>query len=123
MKFLIDMNLSPNWEQQFIIQGWQARHWSKIGKGNAPDEEILAWAKENSYIIFTHDLDFGAILAATKADSPSVIQIRSQDVTPSAIKDILFAAIQEYQPLLQSGSLIVVHPNKSRARILPLKTD
>jgi predicted nuclease of predicted toxin-antitoxin system len=67
-------------------------------------------------------LDFGAILAVTKAKSPSVIQIHTQDVTPNALKEVVFAAISQYQQLLQSGALIVVNQRKLRARILPLQT-
>lgn len=32
------------------------------------------------YVVFTHDLDFGDILAATNADDPSVIQVRTQNL-------------------------------------------
>lgn len=119
MKFVIDMNLPPIWVDAFQENGWEAVHWSSISAANAPDEEILAWAKENEYIVFTHDLDFGAILAATKAKSPSVIQIRTQDVTPQVLKDLLFSAIHQYQHLLQAGALIVVDERKSRVRVLP----
>ena len=33
-------------------------------------------------MLLTHDLDFGAILAASGDLKPSVLQLRSQDVTP-----------------------------------------
>jgi len=62
--------------------GWKTVHWSHIGWLNAPDQEIFHYAKSHGYVIFTHDLDFGAILAATNADYPSVVQVRVQDVTP-----------------------------------------
>lgn len=120
MKFVIDMNLPPNWVDAFQEREWEAVHWSTIGAATAPDEEIMTWAKENDHIVFTHDLDFGAILAATKAKSPSVIQVRTQDVTPEVLKELLFAAITQHQHLLQTGALIVVDAHKSRARILPL---
>jgi predicted nuclease of predicted toxin-antitoxin system len=42
MKFLIDMNLSPQWVSVFEDAGWEAQHWSFIGKPNAPDREIGA---------------------------------------------------------------------------------
>jgi predicted nuclease of predicted toxin-antitoxin system len=58
--------------------GHTASHWSTIGSLNAPDHEVLLWAKANGYLLFTHDLDFGAILAATEAEGPSVIQIRGK---------------------------------------------
>ena len=77
MKILIDMNLSPQWVAVFEGTGKQALHWSHVGPHNAPDHEILSYAKAEGYTVFTHDLDFGAILAATNADSPSVIQVRT----------------------------------------------
>ena len=120
MKFVIDMNLPPIWVDAFQRNGWEAVHWSSIGVANAPDEEIMAWAKENKHIVFTHDLDFGAILAATKAQAPSVIQVRTQDVTPQKLKTLLFAAIRQHQPVLEAGALIVLDERKSRARVLPL---
>jgi predicted nuclease of predicted toxin-antitoxin system len=121
MKFVIDMNLSPAWVSEFQKQGFEAVHWFAIGAGDAPDSEIMAWAKENKCVVFTHDLDFGAILATTKASAPSVIQVRTQDVTPTVLKTTVFAAIEQYQSLLESGALIIVDKQKLRARILPFK--
>jgi len=65
MKILIDMNLSPAWVSVLEEAGHTASHWSTIGSFNAPDREVLLWAKANGCLLFTHDLDFGAILAAT----------------------------------------------------------
>lgn len=41
--------------------GIEAAHWSDLGAGNAPDAEIMAFAKGHDYVVFTHDLDFSAI--------------------------------------------------------------
>lgn len=120
MKFVIDMNLSPVWIDIFRQNGWEAVHWSSIGASNAPDREIISWARKNGFVIFTHDLDFGAILATTRTNFPSVIQIRTQDVTPGALENTLFPAVEQYQNLLESGALIIIDKHKLRARILPL---
>jgi predicted nuclease of predicted toxin-antitoxin system len=85
MKILIDMNLSPSWVQKFEEEGIESVHWSSIGDIRATDRTIMTYAAENGYIVFTHDLDFGALLAATQAESPSVIQVRIQDPLPEAI--------------------------------------
>ena len=45
----------------------------------------MAYAMANDCIVLTHDLDFSAILAATQGEKPSVVQIRADDVSPSAI--------------------------------------
>ena len=65
MRLLIDMNLSPTWVALFGQQRWDAVHWATVGDPQATDGEIMAWARANGYIVFTHDLDFGTILAVT----------------------------------------------------------
>ncbi len=121
MKLLVDMNLSPDWVAVLKQAGWEAIHWSKVGNPRAADSEIMAWAKQNSHIVFTHDLDFGSLLALTQAEGPSVIQVRTQDVTPSAIGKLVADALHQFQPDLEKGALIVLDEARARARVLPLK--
>src|SRR5260370_5373001 len=85
MKLLIDMNLSPRWIPLLRDAGWEAVHWSDVGKAEAGDAEIMAYAAAHDYVVVTHDLDFGAILAVTHGKKPSVAQIRSGDVSPKVI--------------------------------------
>ena len=85
MKILIDMNLSPSWVNVFEAEGIQSVHWSTVGPHDAPDRQLFDWAQTNGYLVFTHDLDFGTILAASNASGPSVVQIRSQEVSPLRI--------------------------------------
>lgn len=82
MKILIDMNLSPDWVGLFKQHGFEAAHWSEVGDIKATDKSIMEWAKDEGFIVFTHDLDFGALLASTHSKRPSVIQVRTQDVMP-----------------------------------------
>lgn len=63
IRILIDMNLSPDWVDGLSKHGWTATHWSTIGDAKATDQEILEWARNNNHIVFTHDLDFGTMLA------------------------------------------------------------
>ena len=121
MKFLLDINLSPNWLAEFSTRDIEAVHWSQIGDVRATDETIMQFAHENDYIVFTHDLDFGTMLAATNASSPSVIQIRVQDVSPRSLAIRFFAAVDQFQDELTSGALVVIDARKNRVRILPLK--
>jgi len=39
----------------------------------------------NGFVLLTHDLDFGAILASSGANIPSVIQIRTEDLRPEVL--------------------------------------
>jgi hypothetical protein len=74
MKFLIDMNLSPRWISFLAERGFTAVHWSTVGQPSAPDSEIFDFAAANDWIVFTHDLDFGMLLATLRTSRPSVIQ-------------------------------------------------
>ena len=121
MKLLVDMNLSPDWVAVLKAAGWEAVHWSKVGNLRAADSEIMAWAKQNGHIVFTHDLDFGSLLALTQAEGPSVIQVRTQDVTPMAMGKLVTDALRQFQPDLEKGALIVLDEARARARVLPLK--
>jgi len=80
----------------------------------------MRWARANSHIVFTHDLDFGALLAASQARGPSVIQVRTQDVMPEHLESRLIPLLRQYQSLLEKGALITIDERKSRVRILPL---
>jgi len=120
MKILVDMNLSPEWVGFFKQQGVEARHWSETGAPTAPDREIFEWAQFHDYVVFTHDLDFGAILAASGANAPSVIQVRTQDVLPERIGATIVTALREHAGALESGALLSVDGWRSRVRILPL---
>ena len=121
LKLLVDMNLSPDWVTALAKQGWQATHWSSVGDPRASDRAIMTWAQANQHTVFTHDLDFGMLLAITHAAGPSVIQVRAQDVTPAHLENLVVSALKEYGPLLETGALIVVDESKLRVRILPLR--
>lgn len=120
MKLLVDMNLSPEWVAVIRQAGWEAVHWSSVGNLRAADSEIMAWAKQNGHVVFTHDLDFGTLLALTQADGPSVIQVRTQDVTPAAIGKLVLGALRQFELELEKGALIVLDESRARARVLPL---
>ncbi|MCI0494052.1 DUF5615 family PIN-like protein [candidate division KSB1 bacterium] len=119
MKILIDMNLSPSWINTFEAHGWQALHWSSVGDPRAADIIIMDWARKNGYVVFTHDLDFGILLATTGISGPSVIQIRTEDVMPQVLGHRLVLLIKQYESMLKNGALITVDERKSRVRVLP----
>ena len=121
INLLIDMNLSPQWVEVFERHGWRAVHWSAVGDPRATDRVIMAWAQANQHVVFTHDLDFGTILAVTHAEGPSVIQVRAQDVLPEHLESIVVDALRQHEALLEAGALIVVDESTYRARILPLR--
>jgi predicted nuclease of predicted toxin-antitoxin system len=120
MKLLVDMNLSPSWVRFLTDRGFEAVHWSEVGPGDASDAELLRWAAERGHVVLTSDLDFGAILAATQERQPSVVQIRSDLLTPKAIGVAVLTAIQQAHQEILDGALLSIDAARSRVRILPL---
>lgn len=120
MKFVIDMNLSPGWVSVLAEMGHRATHWSMIGDISAPDTAIMQWAREHGCIVFTHDLEYGALLHATGATAPSVVQVRSEDVRPVTLAACVRGALQSCQQDLETGALVTVDPRRWRVTLLPL---
>ncbi len=120
IKILIDMNLSPDWVPTLRKAGWPVTHWSAVGDHQAADRDIMDWAEENGYVVFTHDLDFGALLALTHKAGPSVLQVRAEDVLPDYMGNLVIAAIRQHESELEAGALIVVEERRNRVRVLPI---
>ncbi len=120
IQILIDMNLSPDWVDELAKDGFASVHWSTIGDASATDREIMDWARSNGYVVFTHDLDFGTMLALTHASGPRLIQVRGQDVLPDRMAATVVAALRQHEADLNAGALVVVNRAKSRVRVLPI---
>lgn len=121
MKILLDMNLSPDWVDVLAKHSIASVHWSAVGDPRAEDSELMDWARANGYVVFTHDLDFGALLALTQAENPSVIQVRTQDVSPGHLESVVIEVLKKNESILEAGALIVLDEGRSRVRILPLR--
>jgi predicted nuclease of predicted toxin-antitoxin system len=117
VQLLIDMNLSVEWVAELASHGWSTVHWFTVGDPTADDVQIMAWALANGYVVFTHDLDFGTMLALTHATGPSVLQVRGQNVLPEDIGTVVIAALRRYDAELAAGALVVVDVTKSRVRV------
>lgn len=119
-RLLVDMNLSPQWIDALQEHGWQAIHWSDVGDPRASDREIMDWAAAQGCIVLTHDLDFGTMLALSHESGPSIMQVRHEDVLPSAMAGPVLAALEQHEVDLTRGALVVVDALRSRVRILPI---
>jgi predicted nuclease of predicted toxin-antitoxin system len=120
IKIVVDMNLPPRWVPVLKAEGFDEVHWSSVGAPGAADIDIMAYAKNGGYAVLTHDLDFGAILAATRGSAPSAIQVRVQDVFPEAIGGLVIGAVHQFRAEIEKGVLISLDENRSRAHLLPL---
>ena len=123
MKFLIDMNLTPDWVQYLSEAGLHAVHWSSVGQNTAPDKAIIAYAQAEGYVVFTRDLDFSAILAFSHGVSPSLVQLRVQEVLPEDIGKTVIQALRQAEKDLEVGVLLSIDsPTRVRLRFLPLRS-
>jgi predicted nuclease of predicted toxin-antitoxin system len=121
LPLVIDMNLSPEWVGWFERHGWPAVHWSAVGDPRATDVDILGWASAHHRVLFTNDLDFGAVLASSGGLSPSVVQLRTNDVTPAISGAMLLEVLTLFEGELQRGALVTLEEDGGRVRVLPLR--
>ena len=115
------MNLSPRWIEALVEAGIEARHWSTVGDGAASDREVFQWAGRHGFVLLTHDLDFGRILALAGGRSPSVVLLRTQRLLPSDSATMLVSVLRRHQAEIEAGAVVVVSPDRSRVRLLPLR--
>lgn len=120
IELVIDISLSPAWVDVFTTHGWPAVHWSTVGDPRAKDRVLMAWAREHGHVVFTHDLDFGALLALTRATGPSVIPVRAHDVLPEHPGHVVVATLRAYEPQLLQGAIVTVDESRGKVRMLPI---
>jgi len=120
VRVLVDMNLSPDWVGYPTEAGFEAVHWSAIVAGNAPDAVLMSWARDNEHVVFTHDLDFGILLAHSKEGRPSVIETRARDLSVNHIGVLVVGVLRAHEDALERGALVTVDEVRSGIRILPI---
>lgn len=123
MKFVIDMNLGPEWIDCLATVGHTAVHWSTIGRRDESDAAIMRWAHEHDHIVLTADLDFGILVVRRGLDSPSVVQLRMANTLARHAGDDVLAAIQHTHADLAAGALVTVENQKYRVRRLSTADD
>lgn len=121
MKLLIDMNLSPRWVDALRSAGHEAVHWSTVGAWTASDRDIMRYARENDFVVLTHDLDFGDILAATGGAKPSVVQIRASGIGVAQIGARIIRGLAICTEEIEAGALVTIDASRTRVRLLPLQ--
>ncbi len=112
------MNLSPDWVSALGTAGHDAVHWSDVGRPDAPDDEILRWARSARSTVFTSDLDFGTALATSGAVAPSVVQLRTSTTLPSRLGPLVVRVLHETGADLISGAIVTIEDDRVRLRLL-----
>ena len=123
MKFFADMGISQRTVDWLQSQGHEAIHARDVDMQRAPDEEILARAREEGQVLLTLDLDFGYLMAISGADLPSVIIFRLGNETSEFVTSRLGDVLDCCQDDLQQGAIVVVEEAAIRVRHLPIERD
>jgi predicted nuclease of predicted toxin-antitoxin system len=118
VKFVIDMNMGPEWIACLASAGYEAVHWSSVGPRDESDEEIMQWARDNDHAVLTADLDFGARLVRRGEAGPSVVQLRTDDTLVRLVGSLVLAAIRQTQADLSGGALVTIESERYRVRRL-----
>jgi len=97
MKIALDMNLPTSWVGFLQQEGFEAVHWSEVGDPRAADSVIMTWAHDNGFVVFSHDLDFSALLAA---------RLTSYCRSPASRRTFATKASERKRPSARARSII-----------------
>lgn len=124
MKFLLDQNVSPALVGLLADADHLADHVRDLGMREAPDDVVLAAARDADAVLISSDTDFGELLARSNADEPSVILLRRQEGRrASEIASLILANLQAVADDLASGAIVVLDDERVRIRSLPLQPE
>ena len=124
MKFLLDQNVSPALVGLLADADHLAEHVRDLGMREAPDDVVLAAARDADAVLISSDTDFGELLARSNANGPSVILLRRQEGRrASKIASLIVANLQAVADDLASGAIVVLDDDRVRIRSLPLQPE
>ncbi|MFZ5469314.1 MAG: DUF5615 family PIN-like protein [Myxococcota bacterium] len=120
MKLLCDLHISPITVEELRRAGHDVLRATDRLAPTAPDEALLALARAEERILVSQDQDFGALLAASGAARPSVINLRIPFPRIERINAALRATLTLAAEALTRGAVVVVEERRVRIRRLPI---
>jgi predicted nuclease of predicted toxin-antitoxin system len=118
---LIDQALSPAVATELRRAGHDALHVRELGMQAASDEEIFDHAAQDDRVVVSADTDLGTLLAIRNQTAPSIILFRhASQRRPADQAALLKANLPQIVAALESGSIVVIQPDRIRIRALPL---
>lgn len=122
MRFLLDESLSPRVAAILNAAGHDAVHARDHGLTSATDPLVLQAAVEDTRVLLTLDTDFGTLLARSGDAVPSVVLFRGEVTRrPDRQAALLLANLDQFEPDLIAGALVVIGDNRIRVRPLPIQ--
>ena len=123
MRFLADMGISPRTVRFLRALGHEALHLHERGLERLSDADILTMAREDGYVLLTHDLDFGELVAESGARLPSVVTFRLRNMRSDNVNRHIHALLDQHGEKLLSGVMITVSEGSIRVRRLPIEGE
>jgi predicted nuclease of predicted toxin-antitoxin system len=124
VKFLLDQNVSPALVVLLADADHVAKHIRDLGMREAPDDVVLAAARDAEAVLISSDTDFGELLARSNANEPSVILLRRQQGRRvSEIASLILANLGAVADDLASGAIVVLDDDRVRIRSLPFRPE
>ena len=123
LKFIADMDLSPLTVRQLKEKGWEIIRVSEVMDVRTDDIVILNYARQHNQVVITSDLDFSELLAVNGLDSPSVINLRLENMHPDFVTQRIIDIVSQLEDELKKGIVVSVDDISARFRNLPITRD
>lgn len=121
LKFLANMNISPETVGSLRGEGWDIVRVSDVLPENSSDRKILEWARGEDRVVISQDLDFSALLALEGFSKPSLISLRLNGSDPALVTRRLLLIVPLVDGELRQGCAISIADASFRVRRLPIK--
>ena len=120
LKFIADMDISPLTVDQLKKGGWEIIRVSDVMDARTSDIEILNYARDHKRVVITHDIDFSELLAIHGFDTPSVINLRIENMFPDFVTHRIIEVVSQLEEELIRGIVVSVDEFSARFRPLPI---
>ncbi len=121
IRFLADMNISPNTVKALQQKGWDIIRVSNLLPINSSDQEILKLARREGRVLVSQDLDFSTLMALSGHNRPSLVTIRMSVSDPETITERLIEVLPGIEKALQEGCAVTIEDIAFRIRRLPIE--
>jgi predicted nuclease of predicted toxin-antitoxin system len=121
IKLLLDQGLPRSTVRHLRDHGMIVDHVADIGLDRAPDEDIIVFARSRGQLIVTLDADFHALLAVSRAITPSTIRIRREGLRGLEVAVLILQILAKVGDALERGAMVTVTERTIRLRRLPMQ--
>ena len=121
IRLLADVHISPKTVADLQKQGYEIMRSSEFLPANAPDINILEFARTENWVVLTQDLDFSMLVALSRYSQPSLITLRLSSAKPDIVTQKLLDVLPQIEEALQEGSAITIQDESIRIRKLPVR--